>query len=168
MTPEVLWHITGTEYAPRRCRHRVLLEAGSFFIVQATCRRLPDPSEDWKNESFPVSQIPRSAVDRGGRWSSSKPPLPPKKPRPVRPEPLPWTSIPWSVLEGVLHSHDAWNDAAALGLSWPCTEEEVRASFRRKVREVHPDTGGTAEGFVRLKASHDRLLEGLKGRRASA
>lgn len=168
MTVEFLWHVLGEPYAPRRCKHRVLLESGPYFVAQATCRRIPDPTEDWKSSSFQVKQFPKNTVDAGGQWSSVRPPLPPKAARPPRPKPWSATSIPPGLLEELLRFRNAGEDAVVLGLSWPYTEEEVRSAFRRKAREAHPDTGGTAEAFVRLRASHDRLLESLKGRRASA
>jgi len=35
-----------------------------------------------------------------------------------------------------------------LGLTWPCTEEDVKAAWRRGVKTRHPDQGGSSEAFI--------------------
>ncbi len=37
-----------------------------------------------------------------------------------------------------------------LGLSLPCTLQEVQEAFRQKVKAAHPDHGGSTEAFVSL------------------
>ncbi|OPZ62718.1 MAG: Chaperone protein DnaJ [Candidatus Aminicenantes bacterium ADurb.Bin508] len=189
MRPEFLWHIAGMSWSPRRCKHRVISEAGPFFIVQATCKRIPDPSEDWKNAEFKVRQILRTYVIPGeipkdsvssGQWFSSCPPLPEKRePRPYIPPPPPWATCSeeefrrtWSprlkdALRDLFGEGQIPEAAEVLGVSWPCTQEEARAAYRRKAREVHPDAGGSSEAFVRLKAAYDRVTKALKGRQAA-
>jgi hypothetical protein len=41
------------------------------------------------------------------------------------------------------------------------TREDVIAAFRRKVKEAHPDVGGTAEQFRLLVEARDRLLSAI-------
>lgn len=52
-----------------------------------------------------------------------------------------------------------------LGLSLPCTAEDVRVAFQKRVRKVHPDRGGDIEAFVRLRAAYHEALGLLGGKR---
>lgn len=52
-----------------------------------------------------------------------------------------------------------------LGLRFPCTADEVRVSFQRKVRLAHPDRGGDVESFVRLRAAYHEALTLLGAKR---
>eukprot|EP00793_Prasinoderma_coloniale_P002888 PRCOL_00002370-RA len=51
---------------------------------------------------------------------------------------------------------------AALGLPPPerggVSEEQVRAAYRRAALSAHPDKGGTAEGFARVRGAYEALL----------
>jgi hypothetical protein len=49
-----------------------------------------------------------------------------------------------------------------LGISRPCTLEEVKAAFRAMVWCAHPDRGGKAESFIRLCAAYKQILEELE------
>ena len=49
----------------------------------------------------------------------------------------------------------------AFGLTMPCTAEEVRAAYRRKVKELHPDLGGDRREFLRLQAHFEQAMEFL-------
>ena len=40
---------------------------------------------------------------------------------------------------------------AVLGLEWPCTLEELKATHRRLSREYHPDRNGTGSRYVRVQ-----------------
>ncbi len=42
----------------------------------------------------------------------------------------------------------------ALGLEWPCTEEDVKTAYRRLAKELHPDHGGDIKRFLLL---HEQL-----------
>ena len=44
-----------------------------------------------------------------------------------------------------------------LGLTWPCNSEELKATYRRRSREVHPDVGGSPEEFRRLHAAYEHV-----------
>ncbi len=50
---------------------------------------------------------------------------------------------------------------ATLELTWPCTLQEVRSSYRRRSKATHPDTGGNPESFVKVKDAYDAAVDGL-------
>ena len=49
------------------------------------------------------------------------------------------------------------NHYAALGVGFGATPDEIRAAYRAKARETHPDRGGSADTFGRVQAAY-RLL----------
>ena len=51
-----------------------------------------------------------------------------------------------------------------LGVSTTCTREEVKAAFRARVRQSHPDRGGKQEAFIQLCAAYKQILEELDRR----
>lgn len=54
-----------------------------------------------------------------------------------------------------------------LGLTWPCTLEDVRAAWRRGVKIHHPDQGGSDAAFIQFKNAHDAAVDFLQGRAAA-
>ncbi|MCI0335101.1 MAG: hypothetical protein L0228_17975 [Planctomycetes bacterium] len=46
----------------------------------------------------------------------------------------------------------------ALGLTLPCTQAEVLAAYRRKVKRMHPDLGGDQREFLRLQAHFEQAM----------
>lgn len=46
----------------------------------------------------------------------------------------------------------------ALGLTMPCTAEEVLAAYRRKVKRLHPDRGGDRREFLRLQTHFEQAM----------
>lgn len=51
---------------------------------------------------------------------------------------------------------------AVLGLSEECSENDVKAAARERIKAVHPDQGGSLEEFQRVKQARDRLLQAQK------
>ena len=47
---------------------------------------------------------------------------------------------------------------AALGLSWPCSEDDVRRAFKELVVAAHPDAGGDPAHFIRLRRAYEHAL----------
>lgn len=47
----------------------------------------------------------------------------------------------------------------ALGLTLPCTEQDVLTAYRRKVKKLHPDRGGRRQEFLRLQAQFEEARE---------
>ncbi len=46
----------------------------------------------------------------------------------------------------------------ALGLTLPCTEDDILAAYRRKVKRLHPDRGGDRRDFLRLQAHFEQAM----------
>ena len=56
-----------------------------------------------------------------------------------------------------MHS-DAKRYYAILGVDPACSDEEIRQAFRRRAKELHPDSeSGSASAFIRLKRAYDTL-----------
>ena len=51
---------------------------------------------------------------------------------------------------------------ALLGVGLAATPDEIRAAYRRKIAEAHPDRGGNHEQAARLTAARDTLLKGRR------
>jgi hypothetical protein len=52
----------------------------------------------------------------------------------------------------------------ALGLTLPCTEADILAAYRRKVKRLHPDRGGDRREFLRLQAHFEQAMAFLAGK----
>lgn len=50
-----------------------------------------------------------------------------------------------------------------LGLSFPCTVAEVKAAYRRLVKQVHPDQGGNHDEFLKLQVAYEQALRLCQG-----
>lgn len=46
-----------------------------------------------------------------------------------------------------------------LGLRWPCQQQDVVSAFRALALRHHPDMGGRAVDFIRVKRAYDALKE---------
>jgi hypothetical protein len=46
----------------------------------------------------------------------------------------------------------------ALGLTMPCTADDVLAAYRRKVKQLHPDRGGDRRQFLRLQEHFEQAM----------
>jgi curved DNA-binding protein CbpA len=49
-----------------------------------------------------------------------------------------------------------------LGISDTATVEEIKKAFKLKAKEHHPDTGGDAEFFKKIKLAYDNLIDAAK------
>jgi len=64
-----------------------------------------------------------------------------------------------------LPSGDGEAEAAAppahsvLGVERDATDAEVRSAYRRRIKETHPDNGGTQEQFERVQDAKEAMLE---------
>jgi hypothetical protein len=46
----------------------------------------------------------------------------------------------------------------SLGLTLPCTANDILAAYRRKVKKLHPDRGGDRREFLRLQAHFEQAM----------
>jgi hypothetical protein len=46
----------------------------------------------------------------------------------------------------------------ALGLTLPCTHDDILAAYRRKVKTMHPDVGGDRREFLRLQSNFEQAM----------
>jgi hypothetical protein len=53
---------------------------------------------------------------------------------------------------------------SALGLSLPCTTDDVLSAYRRKVKQLHPDRGGNRRDFLLLQAHFEQAMAFLAER----
>jgi curved DNA-binding protein CbpA len=51
------------------------------------------------------------------------------------------------------------NPYELLGVAKDATEADIRRAYRKAAKSAHPDIGGDAEGFDRLKLAHDVLMD---------
>lgn len=49
--------------------------------------------------------------------------------------------------------------AAVLGLSGVFTQDDVKVAYRQRARETHPDAGGNAEAFRRVREAYEALTQ---------
>jgi hypothetical protein len=47
---------------------------------------------------------------------------------------------------------------AALGLSWPSTDADIRRAYRARVKTAHPDGGGSSQKFIELRVAYQQAL----------
>lgn len=52
----------------------------------------------------------------------------------------------------------------ALDLRPPCSEAEVLAAYRERVKTLHPDRGGDRQEFLRLQQHFEQAMQLLRGR----
>jgi hypothetical protein len=52
----------------------------------------------------------------------------------------------------------------ALGLTLPCTADDVLVAYRRKVKKLHPDRGGNRREFLRLQAHFEQAMAFLESK----
>ena len=52
-------------------------------------------------------------------------------------------------------------DYEVLGLTPPCTSKEIRAAFIEKAKLTHPDKGGTASDFRKVREAYNRIISGV-------
>ena len=52
-------------------------------------------------------------------------------------------------------------DYEALGLTPPSTSKAIRAAFIEKAKLTHPDKGGTASDFRKVREAYNRIISGV-------
>jgi hypothetical protein len=56
------------------------------------------------------------------------------------------------------YSHEAPACLRVLRLSFPCSVAEVKATYRKLVKQTHPDQGGRHDDFLALQAAYEQAL----------
>jgi hypothetical protein len=56
---------------------------------------------------------------------------------------------------------------AALGLRFPCSEEDLKRAYRKRVKQLHPDHGGDQRRFLILQSQFEEALAIVAGRSPS-
>lgn len=72
-------------------------------------------------------------------------------------EPIGTTSEPVAAEPVGIYDIDPW--LAQLGLRQPVTLEEITSAFRALAMKHHPDMGGNASDFIRVRLAFDRCKE---------
>ena len=54
--------------------------------------------------------------------------------------------------------YDSHNSYKVLGLKRSSSQEEIKLAFRQKARETHPDKGGDAEEFKKVREAYECLI----------
>ena len=101
-----------------------------------------------------------------GWWASSGAytyPAPPKMPEHykehyTKSKPPPKKQRRWS------HWDEDWDASPCsnhqtLGLKRSASQEEIRAAYLCKARQTHPDKGGEAKEFIKIKRAYDCLIQ---------
>jgi hypothetical protein len=52
----------------------------------------------------------------------------------------------------------------SLGLTFPCTEQDVAEAYRQRVKRLHPDRGGDLQQFLRLQKHFEQALHLVRQR----
>ncbi|MFC1758919.1 DnaJ domain-containing protein [Planctomycetota bacterium] len=47
---------------------------------------------------------------------------------------------------------------SALGLSWPCTEAQIKDAYRKLAEKNHPDLGGDRKKFLKLQTHFEQSI----------
>ena len=56
---------------------------------------------------------------------------------------------------------------AALGLRFPCSEEDLKRAYRQRVKQLHPDHGGDQRRFLILQSQFEEALAIVAGQTLS-
>jgi len=56
---------------------------------------------------------------------------------------------------------DYWRAQSVLGLSVPYTQDELKAAYRRRAKETHPDAGGDESAFKEVAEAYRTLDQPL-------
>ncbi len=61
--------------------------------------------------------------------------------------------------ENVTGNYQNWihQRAATLDVMWPCNRRDLIKAFRVKVKETHPDKGGSTEAFLEVRKAFEQL-----------
>jgi hypothetical protein len=147
-----MW-VSDSDHGWHSCPHRIVTRTPRFvFVDQEPYARQKaqrawriehgvSDQEDYVQQGRPTYRLPRAEFEENqGVYVGPAPEIfyarPPQRSR--------------------IREHFA-EELAALGLEWPCTGRALEAAYRRLVKHAHPDHGGTAAQFYRVRAAYGIL-----------
>lgn len=54
----------------------------------------------------------------------------------------------------------------AFGLTFPCSEDDLKRAYREQVKQLHPDRGGDKRRFLKLQANFEQAMRLISERAA--
>jgi len=119
------------------------------LILKKTAKRIVIHAEPYRGPDYMWQHVKTSHLDRVALESTGR----------VRHKGEEFTLEPQKT--DFAESHNQWlhEKAATLGVTWPCSRREITRAFRVKVKEVHPDKGGTNVEFIELRKAYDQLVK---------
>jgi len=125
--------------------HRVARTTPKYVFVERQPYNLDVRTGAWLDRERPTYRLDRKALERDGFAY-----IPASAVISDDEEPL-FFSQPGSILP-------VFACLKTLELSWPCTQEDVKAAYRRLVKTAHPDGGGDHARFLALQEAYDAAL----------
>lgn len=147
---------------PNRARHEyadVVMTWREMRGISEDGRGPPDP---WEARFYPNGAPPPPIEDHR---------------TPPRPNPSFFGGVPWNeIFEAAFRTFSFFTEvpvavqirpleeaAMLLGLTWPCTKDELNIAFKAAALKAHPDRGGSTEAMAKLNNAREILLKALGG-----
>jgi hypothetical protein len=128
--------------------HRVFRRTKKYVTVEQRAYDPEDLTGSWLDHGGPVFRLSRTMLEQEGYTLA-----------PVTAnvdDPL-FFAVPYE--EGVAkHAHRSLACFEMLNLSFPCAASEVKAAYRRLVKGIHPDQGGSHDEFLALREAYEQAL----------
>lgn len=67
--------------------------------------------------------------------------------------------LKFRALHGLVRRESSPPFFSLLQVQWPCSEEEIKAAWRRLALEHHPDRGGSQSEFIRIKTAYEAAIQ---------
>jgi hypothetical protein len=131
----------------KRTVKRVFVERRPYEFTLLRAERIADGTDTWYDHDVETFSLDRARLEAdgeacsGSRWGRVWFYATPYEERAQK-------TTPSGLVEPL----------AVLGLSWPCTVDDVKRAYRRLARKTHPDHGGDAEAFRNLTTAYEQLL----------
>lgn len=127
--------------------HRVVKKSRKFVYVEQRPYQPAGLSGSWLDLDAPTFRLSRAMLEQEGYALTPLADLD---------DPLFFTTPYAERL--ALFSDEAPACLNLLNLSFPCSVAQVKAAYRQRVKQVHPDYGGKHEDFLALQAAYQEAL----------
>jgi hypothetical protein len=127
--------------------HRIVKKASKYVYVE---QQPYDPTQvtgSWLDHNAPTFRLSRVMLERAGYALTTVTEID---------DPLLFTTPYQERL--VQFTDQVPACLTLLDLSVPCTMAEVKAAYRKQVKQFHPDQGGSHEEFLALQAAYEEAL----------